>query len=150
METIDNEMSNESGVKFTSQIKNKLIEIAKWGNLIAIIWFIILGLITISAFSMLFRTVVTDSRAGVNFTIGFIQILMAGLYFFPAYFLFLFARKIKVGLNSLIQSEVDLAFNNLKKLFKFIGIIMVIMFSSYVLILLYILLSIIGGVGNGF
>ena len=146
METIDNGMSDESGVKFTSQIKKNLKETAKWANFLAIIGFVMLGLIIVTALFM-FGAGATVFGGGSVIAIGFGYLLMAALYFFPTYFLFLFARKIKVGLNSSIQSEVDLAFLNLKKLFKFTGIIMIIMLSIYALILL---LAIIGGVASGF
>jgi len=146
METIDNETNDLDGVKFSAQIKQNLKETAKWANFLAIVGFVMLGLIVIAALFM-FGAGATIFGGGSVIAIGFGYLLMAALYFFPTYYLFLFARKIKLGLNSTIQSEVDEGFLNLKKLFKFTGILVVIMLSIYAII---ILLAVIGGVASGF
>ena len=141
METIDNETNDLNGIQFSSQIKQNLTETAKWAKFLAIIGFVMLGFILVAALFMFVAG--TSAFGGVSFIgIALGYLLMAALYFFPTYYLFLFARKIKLGLNSSIQSEVDEAFLNLKKLFKFTGVLMLIVLSVYAL---FFLLFIVGG-----
>jgi len=146
METIDNETNDLNGVQFSSQIKQNLTETAKWAKFLAIVGFVMLGLIIVAALFMFVAG--TTNFGGASFIgIALGYLLMAALYFFPTYYLFLFSRKIKLGLNSSIQSEVDEAFANLKKLFKFTGILMIIMLSIYALV---ILLAVVGGAASIF
>ncbi len=144
IETIDNEINGANGINFSSQIKQSLSETAKWAKFLAIVGFVMLGLIVLAALFMFIAG--ASTFGGASFLgIAFGYLLMAALYFFPTYYLYLFSRKIKLGFNSSIQSEVDEAFLNLKKLFKFVGILMIIMLSIYALILL---LAVIGGAAS--
>jgi len=146
METIDNETNDLDGIQLSSQIKQNLKETAKWANFLAIVGFVMLGLIVVGALFM-FGAGASAFGGGSIIAVGFGYILMAVLYFFPTYYLFLFARKIKLGLNSTIQSEVDEAFLNLKKLFKFTGILMVVVLSIYAL---FFLVALVFGAASGF
>jgi len=48
-----------------------------------------------------------------------------------------FSKKIKIGLNSSTQSYVELAFENLKKMFKYMGILMIVILGIYAIFLLF-------------
>ena len=134
METLDNDVSNE-GVAINSQISGFLKETAKWANFMAIVSFVMLGLMVLGAFG--FMALGSSIGGGSAVAAGVLYLLLTLLYFFPTLYLFNFAKKIKLGLNSSIQSEVELAFENLKKMFKYMGILMVIMLSVYALVLLF-------------
>ena len=56
-----------------------------------------------------------------------------------------FAKKIKAGFGKNNQEEVDLAFENLKKLFKFTGILTIIIVGIY--LLAFVFGSLAGGGG---
>ena len=68
--------------------------------------------------------------------IGFIYLGMAVIYFFPIYYLYLFAQKIKKAVNSTSQSDLEGGFENLKSCFKFLGIFTIVIISVYILIFL--------------
>ncbi|MGZ3959302.1 MAG: DUF5362 family protein, partial [Flavisolibacter sp.] len=60
-------------------------------------------------------------------------IIVAVVYFFPCLFLFRFSAGMKKALNSNSQDELDLAFQNLKSMFKYVGVITIIFLALYAL-----------------
>jgi hypothetical protein len=66
--------------------------------------------------------------------IGFFYLLIGALYFFPIYYLHQFSDKIKNGLSSQDLEDITAGFQNLKSLFKFMGICTIIVMSIYALI----------------
>jgi hypothetical protein len=67
---------------------------------------------------------------------GLIYIALAAFYFFPAYYLHQFSIKIKQGLSCESLQDVAAGFQNLKSLFKFMGIFTIVILSIYGVILL--------------
>ena len=135
METLDNEASND-GVAINSQISDYLKETAKWTNFLSIIGFVMIGLMVIGAFVII---VVGSSFGGGQATAGGLAyLLIALLYFFPILYMYNFSKKIKIGLNSSIQSDIELAFENLKKMFKYMGVLMIVILSIYAIAFLFI------------
>ncbi len=66
---------------------------------------------------------------------GILYLLFAVLYFFPSYFLLLFSTRSKKAIYENNQSKLDEAFKNLKRTFKFFGIMMIIsLVISFILI----------------
>lgn len=128
METLDGEINQNGGVAITAQSRTFLLEASKWANFLAIVGFVMLGIGTISLlFLMGF-----SARLG---TIGPGQIIlslaMLALCFFPTYYLFNFGKKIKTGINNSAQNDVDDSFMNLKSMFKFMGVMMIVVLSIY-------------------
>ena len=64
---------------------------------------------------------------------GLIYVLIGLLYFFPVFYLFKFSSKVRTALATKNTQELDAAFENLKSHYKFIGILMIITLSIYVL-----------------
>lgn len=134
MDTLDNNISND-GVEINSQISNYLKETAKWTNFLSVVGFVMIGLMVIGAFMAM---AVGSSFSGPGAAAGGLAyLLMALLYFFPILYMYNFSKKIKIGLNSSIQSEVELAFENLKKMFKYMGVLMIVILSIYAIFLLF-------------
>ncbi len=69
-----------------------------------------------------------------GFLVGFIYVLMGLLYFFPIYYLFRFSAQVRPALASKNPQDLESALENLKSHYKFIGILMIVMISIYVLI----------------
>jgi len=67
---------------------------------------------------------------------GFIYIVISVLYYFPLNYLYKFSKHLKQGFNSINQQEVTSGFENLKSLFKFMGIFMIVVLSLYALIII--------------
>ena len=130
METLDKDFSNTDLVITTSS-KNYLLYAAKWAGFLSIIGFISLGLMILAGLGL--GIAGGSSQFGI---IGFIYLGMAVIYFFPIYYLYLFAQKIKKAVNSTSQSDLEGGFENLKSCFKFLGIFTIIIISLYILMFL--------------
>ena len=130
--------------------KSHLSEAAKWARFLAICGFIFLGLMVIygivvsfvivdmaNALSQVDRTPSENSLKNMM-RIGMVifYIVFAVIAFFPYYFLLRFANKMKAALISNDQDALNGSFQNLKILYRYMGILMII---SLVLIVFGIL-----------
>lgn len=132
-----------------------LHEVAKWGKFLAIVGFILIGIMVISSLfagaamgDMFLPKEAADSMAGAVMG-GFVSIfylLIALLYFFPVLYLYRFSGKLQEALR--LQDEGLLAgsFANLKSLFRFMGILTIIMLAFYGLGMLFMFLGF--GIGS--
>ena len=133
-------LSND--LQVTPQIENYLTESARWGKFLAIIGFVLCGIMVIIAFFIpmfLFRlppynnlpaAYTTSMQTGLTF----IYLLIGVLFFFPCFYLYKFSVKMQVALKSISQENFDESFMNLKSIFKFYGIMTIIFLSFYALI----------------
>lgn len=126
-----------------------LRETAKWTNFLSIVGFVMLGFIVLGAIfgGALLASLSTVSEFGSGGAIGgtFITILyliFAAIYFFPIYYLYKFSGNMKRALASKDEDTLTKAFEYLKSHYKFVGILMIIVLSFYLLILLFGLLGI--------
>jgi len=143
METIDRDISSDSDLIIDNRIKLFLAETSKWANFLSIIGFVMLGLMVIVSFVMIAMTASILGAEALG--IGVMYLFMVALYFFPTLYLFKFARKIKAGILSTSQEDMTQGFENLKKLFKFMGILMIVLLGFYALVLL---ISLFAGLSN--
>lgn len=131
-----------------------LKETAKWTKFIAIVGFVMVGFIAIAGLLVgSIMTAVTSmmpsefssgtpNPAAFSSVFSVIYILMAGLYFFPIYYLYNFSSKLKAAIELNSPLKLEESFKNLKSHYKFIGIILII-----TLILYGGMFVIIGGIG---
>lgn len=157
MET--NEQTNP-GLHIDLANRSSLTEAAKWGKFLAIVGFVMCGLIVILAFFI--GTIMTSLGAlgsmgdmegmegmGGSGLPGFmggafltvLYLLIGLLYFFPCLFLFRFADKMQLALRSEDQQYLTTSFENLKSLFKFMGILTIIVLCLYALGILIAIIS---------
>lgn len=138
-------------LEVTDQIKDFLLETAKWAKLLAIVGFVSLGLMVLMG---LFMGTIMGSLAamspeaaamsGMTGGLGLIfYILIAILYFFPIKYLYDFSTKVKKAIQITDQNLFTEAMMKLKSHYKFIGILMLIMIILYVGIFV---MALIGGV----
>ena len=130
--------------------RSHLSEAAKWARFLAICGFIFLGLMIIYGIVASFVILdmanalsPVDSTPAENSLKNMMRIAMVIFYigfaviaFFPYYFLLRFANKMKAALISNDQDALNGSFQNLKILYRYMGILMII---SLVLILFGIL-----------
>ncbi|MEO1254900.1 MAG: DUF5362 family protein, partial [Bacteroidota bacterium] len=83
---------------------------------------------------------------GLGSVMGFFYILIALLYIFPSLYVYRFSSKIQEGIRSSDQSKCSYAYNNLRKLFLFTGILTIIALGLYLLVILFALM---GGLMGG-
>ncbi|MCO6498493.1 MAG: hypothetical protein J5I50_12620 [Chitinophagaceae bacterium] len=136
-------------LEISPSIEGYLAETAKWGKFLAIVGFVLTGIFIILAFtftaflSSTMRDVYGADLVGplgsggmmINFFI------MAAVIFFPSMFLLRFANRMKEAINDVNQGALENSFENLKSLFKFYGIITLIVLGIYALAFVFIFLA---------
>ena len=146
---------NESlfGLSIDPISKNHLSSTASWAKFLAIMGFIACGLIVLMGIfaGSLFERYSSRSegfdRDGMIGARGFgavaavFYILLAVLYFFPCLFLFNFASKMKSALLSNDQDILNTSFQNLKKTFRYVGVLTIIVIAFYIIILMLALVA---------
>jgi hypothetical protein len=112
----------------------------KWAMFLAIIGFIILGLIVI--IGLIAGTFLTAFNSGgkdlgIPESLMFVPILLlAVIYFFPVLFLFRFSKHTSHAVQTLDKLEFHKAIKNLKSCFVYIGVLIIIILSLYIVVLI--------------
>ncbi len=139
------------GLTIDPQSKRFLTETAKWGRFLSIIGFIVCVLIAIGGifFAMklseggnAFRDAGLGPLASFGPAMAIVYVLFAVLYFFPCLYLFRFSNQMGVALSSDDQTTLTAAFENLKSVFKFFGILTIIVLSIYILAFVITMLAV--------
>jgi hypothetical protein len=139
MEIFENNTPVESSVLSNMKINEYLFEAAKWGKFLAIVGYVMMGLLVVLAFVMMFGVSLLSKAAGTGFPmimIGMVYLVLAGLYFIPVTYLYKFSVQMKQAVESQDEGLYTTGFENLKSLFKFMGIFTIVMLSLYALALL--------------
>lgn len=113
---------------------------AKWGKFLSIVGFVFIGLMLIGGLIMqafLPSFGVYDYGNIYLKYIGIIYIFLAIIMFFPCLYLLKFSNKMQEALRSSNQESMDTAFINLKAMFKFYGIVTIVILSFYALAFLF-------------
>jgi hypothetical protein len=141
----ENQKTEFISLGIDSNSRDHLTEAASWAKFIAIIGFVFCGIIVVfgiflgSSFDMLLKSMGEESEVGNIDMSGFgviastFYIGIAILYFFPCLFLFNFANYMKSALIIGDQEKMNKAFQNLKKTFRFIGILTIITLCFFAL-----------------
>ena len=142
--------TNLIDLQFDNSTQTLFRETAKWAKFISIVGFIFCGLLVLGGIfaGTLFSNLSTNpygntsmpaSAMGSMFTV--IYIVCALVYFFPCLFLFKFASRMQVALRSSDQQTLVSSLGNLRAYFRFVGILLIIGLSIWVLALVF------GGLG---
>lgn len=130
-----------------------LAEAAKWAKFLAIVGFVVCGLIVIigiffgSFLSMMSGVYGDEYRgssavtSGIGAFMAVVYIGMAILFFFPYLFLFRFANGMKSALNTNDQLTLNSSFQNLKIMFRYVGILTIVLLSFYALAILMVIVT---------
>jgi len=120
-----------------------LKEAKKWAYFLAIMGFIGTGLMVVAGIFMSVIFSVIDVFANIpdkpDFPFGLIGLLyvaLAVVYFFPAYYLYKFSSEMSQALLVRDESHLSSAFRFLKKHFKFIGIMIIVMIALYIIVII--------------
>ena len=154
----ESQNTSPSGLGIDQDSKTHLMEAARWARFLAIVGFVVCGLVV---FAGIFAGSMIDQMMnrfgenefgganvkGLRSTMSVIYIGFAVLYFFPCLFLFRFANKMKVAFATYEQDILNKSFQNLKIMFRFVGILTIIVLCLYALSLLMIIVM--GGAAGG-
>lgn len=125
-----------------------LRQTAKWGKLLAIIGFVMIAFFVVFAFFA--GSIMGSAMSGMgNGAVGLLgggfftmfYLIVALLYFFPMLYLYKFSVKMQDGLRDRNQEAIATSFQNLKSLFKFMGILTVVALGFYALGMLAVLVG---------
>ena len=149
--TEQNQETSLFGFGIDQSSRSHLWEAAKWAKFLAIVGFVMCGLIVVMAifFGSFLATMSSsfndESRSSAALTGGmgaFVAIFYIGiaiLFFFPYLFLFRFATRMKAALNTNDQLTLNTSFQNLKIMFRYVGILTIVMLSFYALAILMLI-----------
>lgn len=145
-----NQETHLFGFGIDQESRNHLSEAAKWAKFLAIFGFIVCGFIAIAGVFMgtIFSSLsYGNSYRGSGLGDGLVVLMtllyvgIAIIYFFPCLFLLRFANHMRNALTTNDQMTLNASFKNLKVMFRFVGILTIVVIS------LYIILFFIGMVG---
>jgi hypothetical protein len=132
------ENNEKNAINFNSDLlKSYLSETCKWARFLAILGYVGFAIMLIfSALSfflpsVLFKEIQQPELPMWIFAVMYL--IYAAIYFFPVNFLFHFAVKVKKGMDSNDSDVIAEGFKNLRNLFKFTGILSIIVFMLFAL-----------------
>ena len=131
-----------------------LSEARKWGKFLAIMGFILIGVMVIAGLfmgmAMSFISGFTQSPMGALPSGFFVvtYLFMAVIYFFPVNFLYRFSINLGRSLDTGNEDELSSAFQNLKSAFKFVGILIIVSFAFGILIIIASIFAAIFGLAH--
>jgi hypothetical protein len=128
-------------IEIEQKTLDNLNTIRKWTMFIAIIGFILLGLLLIIgliAGTFLSAFKLGETGLGIPESLGLIVVfVVAVVYFFPVFFLFRFSKHTGNAVQSLNKEELHKAFKNLKSYVVYLGVLIIIGLSIYVMALVF-------------
>lgn len=140
-------MENENQSQFenfenqlTASAIGFLKESVKWCKFMSIVGFVGVGLMILVAVSMFIGFNALESMSETSkfpfptSLISVVYLIFAALYFFPVYYLYQYATKTSLALQSRNQQLLTDGLENLKSHHKFLGIFTLIIVSIYGLI----------------
>ena len=139
MENLENNLPVENSMMNNMEIKSYLMETAKWGKFLAIVGYVVMGLLVLLAIVMMFAMSVVSQFAQSKFPLwmlGLVYILLAGIYYIPVTYLYKFSVQMQKAIQMQNEGLLTSGFQNLKSLFKFKGIFTIVMLAIYVLAIL--------------
>jgi hypothetical protein len=138
MENFEGTQKTGSQTVIGDGVKAYLLETTRWGNFLAIMGYIGMGFLCLAGFMVSIGFSLMGSSSDISFPLwilGVIYIVMAVVYYFPVTFLYRFSKNLKQGLLAGSNDLVTLGFENLKSLFRFMGILTIVVLSIYAVFL---------------
>lgn len=139
MDNILDQLPEEKSTVWNEEISGYLLETSKWGKFLAIVGYVGMGLLILLAIVMMVGLSAMSGMMGTGFPmglVGLVYIVLAVLYYFPVTYLYRFSVQIKQGIYSKEEATITTAFQNMKSLFRFMGIMTIVILSIYALVLL--------------
>jgi amino acid transporter len=134
-------MENEKSLfdlQLDSLGKSHLKEAARWARFLSIAGFVSLGLVLlISAIAALTEVNSSGNNelSAAGYTVGTVigTGIMLLIFFFPCYFLLLFANKMNRALAAEDAASLNEAFKNLKITLRYVGVVTIIFIALFVI-----------------
>jgi len=126
-----------------------LRDAARWARFLAIAGFVFCGLFVVFAVLVLTLLATLLNTMGTSPTSGgmgaapiaAVYFGIAALNFFPNLYLFNFGGRMRAALRDNDQVQLNIAFKNVRALFRFVGVLMIIGLGLFVLFFLLVLIT---------
>ncbi len=141
-------VQQEETLSIDSIAREQLAEAARWARFLAIMGFIGCGIIVIAGIMMaIFSSLMSQVSTGYSYSgrpvqtfgrsalIGIMYVIGSAVFFIRCLYLYRFANKMKTGLHKRNQDELNESFQNLKKMFRYNGILTIVVVALYIVIL---------------
>ncbi len=147
MEDLKNSTSTDtaSGIpQLTSESVAFLLKAAKWGKFLAILGFIVTGLMVLAGIAMSFvLNMVSEEVMPLNMpfspkVLSVIYIIIAAIYVIPVFFLNSFSNNVSKAVSLSNTENMTTSLRSLKNLFVFIGISTILILTFYTIILIVV------------
>lgn len=130
-------------------MKSVLRETAKWAKFLAIVGFVMVGLMVLGVITILFAFSNTPQSSilgqgiyqGLSVFGAIFYLIIAAIVFFPYLYLYRFSVKMQSALKENNEAVLLQSFENHKSYYKFMGIMTLIMIGLYVLIFFFSILG---------
>jgi hypothetical protein len=126
----------------TEDIRSYIYESAKWTKFLSIVGFIVTGLMVLIAISvgsvMQSMSEIPAYQGLAALSPGVITVfylLIALVYFYPSFLMYKFSSAAKLAVLYGSQENLSLAMSKMKSIFKFWGILTIIIIAIYVLMI---------------
>lgn len=128
--------------QITFESMSYLSTAAKWAKFLAIMGFISVGLLALLGIFITITLTFTQQMAPSVFPfpmglLGLIYIALAAVNFFPALYLYQFSESTKRALYLRETASMNDALNNLKRVFKYFGIMTIVVITIYILAMIF-------------
>lgn len=134
--------NNQEGkrIEIGPETINSLNSTRKWTMFISVLGFIFLGFLLVAGLATsLFLTAFKSKEVNLGIPESLmivVFVVIAAIYFFPVFFLFRFSRNMRDAIQNLDQNKLEKGFRNLRLYFTYIGVLIIIVLSIYVLALI--------------
>jgi hypothetical protein len=140
MENKDEKKKEERKIEVGQDTLDILNTTRKWTMFLAIIGFIGIGvLLGAGVVTGLFLTVFNTTETNLGFPESFVfvaVIFLALVYFFPVLYLFRFSKHIAEAIRTYDKTKLHEAFWNLRAYYFYIGILVIVVLSIYIIFLI--------------
>ena len=132
---INTEIAKES-IEIEKEGLVHLFETRKWTMFLSVLGFIFIGLMMLAALAI---TTIGSGGLGFGFGIMFfiMMLVFIVIYFFPIYYLFKFSELSKIALANKDNVQLTNALMYLKKHYKYMGILAIVILSLYLLMFIF-------------
>jgi hypothetical protein len=123
-----------------------LKETAKWAKFLGIFGFVLTAImILVGIFAGTLFSFIPEADTlyakGTNIFLSVFYILIGTAYYFPSMYMYRFSKKLASAVQTNNSNDLDTAFRNQKSLYKFMGVLAVIMLGFYAIALFFIALG---------
>ena len=146
METLENLSQKNVALEVTENSKNYLKTAAIWSKFIAILGFVGLAFLALGSIVLIPLGGILQEVMSLSFQfslVGILYLVLAIVMFFPTLYMYRFSKKTTTALVMNNALELEDAFKNMKRYWKFIGIMTIVAIASCLIVVPIVMIAVI-------